>query len=35
MDIKKIGVLSCGLMGSGIAQVCASACASKGTALGL
>ncbi len=25
MDIKKIGVLGCGLMGSGIAQVCAAA----------
>jgi 3-hydroxybutyryl-CoA dehydrogenase len=25
MDIKKIGVLGCGLMGSGIAQVCATA----------
>ena len=25
MEIKKVGVLGCGLMGSGIAQVCATA----------
>ena len=25
MDIKTVGVLGCGLMGSGIAQVCAAA----------
>ncbi len=25
MEIKKVGVLGCGLMGSGIAQVCAMA----------
>lgn len=25
MEIKKVGVLGCGLMGSGIAQVCAAA----------
>ncbi|MFY9793670.1 MAG: 3-hydroxyacyl-CoA dehydrogenase NAD-binding domain-containing protein [Candidatus Sulfotelmatobacter sp.] len=25
MKIKKVGVLGCGLMGSGIAQVCATA----------
>jgi len=25
MEIKKVGVLGCGLMGSGIAQVCANA----------
>ncbi|MFQ6002054.1 MAG: 3-hydroxyacyl-CoA dehydrogenase NAD-binding domain-containing protein, partial [Anaerolineae bacterium] len=25
MEIKKVGVVGCGLMGSGIAQVCAQA----------
>jgi 3-hydroxyacyl-CoA dehydrogenase len=25
MDIRKVGVLGCGLMGSGIVQVCATA----------
>ena len=34
MDIKKIGVLSCGLLGSGIANGCASPCQGEGTALG-
>ncbi|HTJ88280.1 MAG TPA: 3-hydroxyacyl-CoA dehydrogenase NAD-binding domain-containing protein [Terriglobales bacterium] len=39
MEIRKVGVLGCGLMGSGIAQVSAmagfAACACAQTALGL
>lgn len=35
MQIKNVGVLGCGLMGSGIAQACASACHREESALGL